>query len=142
MTREDKELLFRDLCARLPYGVKVYFKGKISLLFSISPTQGFPITLDKTPTKGGGLINVSEEEIGEVKPYLRPMESMTEEEKREFYDCVTFEHTDGFAIDECCGSNQMLEKFDWLKANHFDYRGLIPKGRAIEVTEDNNPYKV
>ena len=33
-----------------------------------------------------------------------------------------------------------VECLDWLNSKHFDYRGLILKGLAIAVTEDNNPY--
>ena len=79
-----------------------------------------------------------------IKPYLRPMSSMTEEEKKEYrktqitkwvksVDCTNggyYEHRD------------TLKTFDWLNAHHFDYRGLIDKGLAIEVTEENNPYKI
>ena len=59
------------------------------------------------------------------KQYLRPMSSMTEEENNHYIN--TF----------IC----MWDAVDWLNEHHFDYRGLIEKGLAIEVTEVNNPYK-
>ena len=79
--------------------------------------------------------------IDSVKPYLRPISSMSEEEKKEFIDAVTWEANGKFYIDECEDISFYQEKYDWLNAHHFDYRGLIDKGLAIEVTEDNNHYK-
>lgn len=69
------------------------------------------------------------------------MSSMSEEEKKEFIDAVTWEANGKFYIDECEDISFYQEKYDWLNAHHFDYRGLIDKGLAIEVTEDNNHYK-
>ena len=62
-----------------------------------------------------------------IKPFLRPMSSMTEEEK-DTYDTLL-----------ACNAPWVVN--DWLNANHFDYRGLIPKGLAIAVSKENNPYK-
>ena len=69
--------------------------------------------------------------IGDIKPYLRSMESMTEEEKIKLSlsQIYAFAHYNEVA------------KMDWLNEHHFDYRGLIDEGLAIEVTEENNPYK-
>lgn len=73
-----------------------------------------------------------EDALEYVRPYLRPMSSMTEEEVKEYKHLVAFS-----------GSPDGAANFiDWLNAHHFDYRGLIPKGLAIEVTKENNPYKV
>ena len=67
-----------------------------------------------------------DDELWGAKPYLRPMDSMTEEEYAEFgYDTLRY----------------TIQDIDWLNAHHFDYRGLIEKGLAIEVTKENNPYK-
>ena len=140
MKPENKELLLKDLYARLPYGVKVYFKGEIALLFSVNPTQGFPITLDKTPTKGGGLINVSEEEIGEVKPYLRPISSMTEEEKKELGNMGTISVCKDENNDIVCMTKQDVEEVTYLFRHHYDVFGLIPAGLALS-TDEFNPYK-
>ena len=75
-----------------------------------------------------------------VKPYLRPLTSMTDYERKEyndivkniidFYDCPKSEDVCFFVV-----------LIDWLNANHFDYRGLIERGLAIKVTPDNNPYE-
>ena len=71
--------------------------------------------------------------IEEVKPYLRPLESMTEEEEKEFIDLA-------FRID-LKDDNAIIEQVDWLIAHHFDFRGLIEEGLAIAVTPENNPYE-
>ena len=133
MKQEDKELLLKDLCARLPYGIVVHYNGLARPLFGIEPTQHFQITLDKAlDGEHNGLLYVSLDGDGEKpKPYLRPMSSMTEEEKLvyEYYKEGT------------CNSGLASELIDWLNKNMFDYRGLIPLELAIKVTEENNPYK-
>ena len=141
MNNEEKKLLIKDLCARLPYGVICEdLEGKTRPLFGITPTQHFIVTLDNATDGTNGLKFCT---IDCVKPYLRPMSSMTEEEEKEFVDICTDIAKDRihFVMDGSIDSNYMLEKFDWLNKNHFDYRGLIPKGLAIVVTEENNPYE-
>lgn len=122
MTQEEKDLLLRDLCARLPYGVRVNYGGYEGCDYKLTLT-----TLQDFPTE-------------DVKPYLRPMSSMTEEEWRE---CVNLGIGDEF--EDSYGEHRHLlpshRLYDWLNAHHFDYRGLIEKGLAIEVTKENNPYK-
>jgi hypothetical protein len=115
MTQEDKELLLKDLCARLPYEIIL-----------VSPNE-------RTTYQTDG--NTAAELLVEEgwKPYLRPMSSMTEEEKKEYHGAC-----DGY-LDIYFDS---VDSLDWLNEHHFDYRGLIPKGLAIKVTKDNNPYKV
>lgn len=90
-----------------------------------------------------------QEEITEkCKPYLRPLSSMTEEELYEVQEILgeEVEIRDGFIriIDSSIIAFTYLELqavFEWFNTYHFDYRGLIEKGLAIEVTEENNPYK-
>jgi len=140
MTQEKKELLLRDLCARLPYGVIIqvpelfYPQRKVNeKLVTINDLWHF---------------NDDGTYIENVKPYLRLMSSMTDEELYELQEIVgkEVEIRDGFLyiVDSSRNSLSYLELlavFDWLNAHHFDYRGLIDKGLAIEVTEENNPYK-
>lgn len=133
MTKEDKQLLLIDLCARLPYGVKCQMEDK--LIIDYSPF--YDCTLTERYIE---LFRYHKDFY--IKPYLRPLSSMTEEEKKEFIDAVTWEANRKFYIDECEDITFYQEKYDWLNAHHFDYRGLIPKGLAIEVTEENNPYKI
>ena len=80
--------------------------------------------------------SVVDVELNAVKPYLRPMSSMTEEEKEEYCNLQT-----KFLCSSQYPVTDAYELFDWLNARHFDYRGLIPMGLAIAVTEENNPYK-
>lgn len=115
-----EELLLIDLCARLPYGVKVKCGSEI-LTFNANWLQMFQHHLD------------------EIKPYLRPMSSMTEEEKEELYHYYCKEIADNLITPNltwelrCCVSNSFGT--DWLISHHFDYRGLIPMGLALEAPE-------
>ena len=143
MTKEDKELLFKDLCARLPYGVMINVKGyDTEKLIGI---ENETITTKATPTSYS---DKGEYPIDIVKPYLRSMSSMTEEELFEVQDIIGkgVEIRDIFIsiVDSSINSFTYLELqavFEWLLKNHFDFMGLIPKNLAIEVTKENNPYK-
>jgi len=117
MSTEDKNLLYKDLCARLPYDVVCsVYEGSID-----------GMKWRNEPLCPHLLEEVSDEDAWEyIKPYLRPMSSMTKEERKEQCKFSAWNN---------------IEYYDWLNAKHFDYRGLIPKGQAIEVTEENNPYK-
>ena len=126
MKQEDKELLLRDLCARLPYKVIVEF---ISYEGDTSPWFGELSCKDLDSF-------IHDVEYIEIKPYLRPMSSMTEEEKEEYCNLQDiFLYSSQYPVIDA------YAMFDWLNAHYFDYRGLIEKGLAIAVTEDNNPYK-
>lgn len=126
---KDKELLLKDLCTRLPYGVKCIING-----------------LDDCT-----LLPSDIEDESEIKPYLRPMSGMTEEERFEvnrlfgglrLYSAdIYFVNNDPYSSSVYVFQKELNEYFNWLNAHHFDYHGLIEKGLAIEVTEENNPYK-
>lgn len=141
MTQEDKQLLLKDLCARLPYGVKVYnttFKEPtIQTLYGKISSDEF--LMEETYTSVG----VDGDDFGPfnkrhytgyidfIKPYLRPMSSMTEEEKIE---SLEFAWEDDYG--RLASYNKNIPKYiDWLNAHHFDYRGLIEKGLALEAKE-------
>ena len=139
MTQEDKKLLLTDLCARLPYGVK--FKAEdeecIRVIHYIKDEEVYIREYR----------NLSYW-IDTIKPYLRPMSSMTREELYEVQEILGkgVEIHDVFIsiVDSSINTFSYLELqavFDWLNVHHFDYRGLIEKGLAIEVTENNNPYE-
>ena len=141
MTQEDKELLLLDLSARLPYGV--YCQG---ITKEYNEDQDAYIDKEITNTLlevhhykcSYGLVGLMNEcNIETIKPYLRPMSSMTEEEEIE-YDATFATIIIG---DGHYDSTMTYKSFDFLNAHHFDYRGLIEKGLAIAVTEENNPYK-
>ena len=123
MTQEEKDLLLKDLIARLPYGgVKIKYCGNIKILLDIDFGDLFMKycsgVLDTNPV------------IEEVKPYLFPLSSMTEEQKI-IYGDLSYAIV---ATDPSYALDRINELIDWLNANHFDYRGLIPKGLAIDAT--------
>ena len=125
MTQEHKEFLFKDICARLPYNVicQVEFKengkynSKVMLLSGIFTDEAY------FTTKGGSIYS------NEYKPYLFPLSSMTEEQKQEYQHITERWMYDSFY--------SISESTDWLNAHHFDYRGLIEKGLAIDATNLN-----
>ena len=113
MTQEEKQLLLIDLSARLSYGVK------INVPHHYEDEDGI-ITLDAF------WLHDIQNGRKEIKPYLRPMSSMTEEE-RKYYNQLSLLVADG--------ESDAYEETDWLNAHHFDYRGLIEKGLALEAPE-------
>lgn len=132
MEKEQKELLIIDLCARLPYGVKVHIKGEYK-----TPRKVYNVYIeDKTITYFKGF-DCIEEDIENVKPYLRPMSSMTNKEREE-YRKFSYYGAAGIRTND---NSEMVgvpsfEKMDYLISHHFDFRGLIPKGLAIEAPKD------
>lgn len=120
MTQEEKDKLLKYLCAALPYGVMIQYKD-------FQPIKLFNI--DEYCINGTYRIEF-------CAPYLRPMSSMTEEEKVEFCDLQN-----KFLLSSYYPVTNGYTLYDWLNAHHFDFWGLIPMGLAIEVTENNNPYK-
>lgn len=128
MTQEDKELLLKDLCARLPYGVKCYN------MFSEETCELAAIELDRESTlfcfwDKRKMFYHQQTYISEFKPYLFPHSSMTEEQKQEMssFDPFQTEETKtlgGWAV--CL--------VDFYNKHHFDYHGLIEKGLAIDAT--------
>ena len=121
MTKEEKEILLKDLCARLQYGLKYNFGGN----------DGCDYSMDRI-----SLIAVDDAfPIEDVKPYLRPMSSMTDDERKEWYkeshvdyDCE-FQPTPTLGLEHCHLST------DWLLKHHFDFRGLTEMGLALEAKE-------
>ena len=123
MTQEEKELLLKDLGGRLPYGVKILDipANVVGKLFLISTTD----TVQYETADDSGI-----QTLYNIKPYLRPMSSMTEEEQR--------------TLDSICNGVEMVSRlsglkmfdkaFNWLNKNYFDYRGFIEKGLAVDAT--------
>lgn len=125
---EDKELLLQDLCARLPYGVKISYRANELITGDLVGINGEKVTMFSS--------GVAMFDIQDIKPYLRPMTSMTEEELDEYRSYCRYYNIKGAVIYE-----DTYKSFDWLNKKMFDYRGLIHLSLAIEVTEENNPYK-
>lgn len=127
MTKEDKELLLKDLCARLPYGVIILIDNKYarSIGLNVQTLIGIDLSLMTIITKHNCY------KLEKIKPYLRPMSSMTEEEFNEFEELEwsgNFEHLS-------------LPLLDWLNKKMFDYRGLIENGLALEAPKDMYNFK-
>ena len=125
MRQEDKDLLIQDLCARLPYGVKIktsYDKidEPIELRFINPRNESFAIGGDFT------LISGLDFNKYECKPYLFPLSSMTEKQNKEEYEICKY-YLNGYES----------KLIDFYNKNHLDYRGLIPKGLAIDCTNLN-----
>lgn len=132
MTQEDRKLLLTDLCARLPYNLYIRVE-EFNVPKNEAITEGFVGNYIKdnrcNDYDADDILNELSDGCIDIKPYLRPMSSMTEVEKH-IYDTMTR----GYTV------HQQTSLFDWLNAHHFDYRGLIPMGLAIAVTKENNPY--
>lgn len=136
MTQEEKQLLLKDLCARaiyrpfvqLKYGA--YNKPEIRWLTGVDWPDRVYINADPDYYN-----------IEDIKPYLRHMSSMTEKERDELYTAMDWYgeideagnvYTKG---QEKVYRETFYEYTDWLNAHHFDYRGLIPMGLALEAPE-------
>lgn len=117
MTQENKDLLFKDLCARLPYGIKIKL-----LWWDMNTCMCTDITLKADEADNIERL-INDDDI-EIVPYLRPMSSMTDEEKLMYEGLMI--GTDNISY--------MLDVIDWLNAHHFDYRGLIDKSLALDAT--------
>lgn len=138
MTNEEKQLLLIDLCERSPYGVMCLYNyiipgvmqicnavGKLNGIIPFEDTIGFMVNYHKV----NALYN-------NIRPYLRPMSSMTEEEREEFDKlmnlveerCINAYGKGGYTL-------SFTELNDWLNKKMFDYRGLIPMGLALEAKE-------
>ena len=119
MTQEHKELLLKDLCARLPYGIKASYYGADEECETWDEVDG--VVFDYVEIGQYSL------PIERIKPYLFPMSSMTEEQYKEYWE---LEHSGNM-------EHLSIPALDWLNKNHFDYRGLIEKGLAIDATNLN-----
>ena len=135
MKQEDKDLLSKDLCARLPYGVKIeteYFKKatlvEIRKNISYGARKDLLITYDISGEETPYQSEERSTSIDKIKPYLFPLSSMSEEQKKE-YENTTIK--DGIL------TVWTTSTYDWLDKNHFDYRGLIPMGLANDATGKN-----
>ena len=147
MIQEDKELLLKDLSARLTYGVIVDYKEdeydfhhwKISTLYAPAYSKSGSLIntasdgwIEYNEYKGCGMSTGSRPlHLERTLPFLRPMSSMTEVEK------LDYNSIDNRAY--CCPQDfahiPATDRIDWLNKRHFDYRGLIEKGLALEAKE-------
>ena len=131
MKQEEQDLLLKSLCGRLPYGVKVLNTAEnvneISLIDSIY--FGRDTLVGLTGENDSKLTGIEM-----IKPYLFPLSSITEEQKNE----LVRKRLGYYQVFEGIGKKFFFEigyeVYDWLNEHHFDYRGLIEKGLAIDAT--------
>lgn len=156
MKQEEKDLLLKDLCARLPYGIRVAIecsKGKYTRIYDLREIDNDTTSELRQQVKvwdHGFYTSVISYPLIDCRPYLRSMSSMTDEEKKEMHNLLSPEGTaiyenDGIAIPinhygEFVPYEFMNRIIQYLLKHHFDFMGLIPKGLAIEVIKENNPY--
>ena len=133
MIQENKEILIKDLCARLPYGVKVLFENKVFSIDYISAIyEEIKLDIPDNYTL----------DISNIKPYLFPLSSMTREQLFDVQEIIgknEIEIEDGFLHIINSDRNtvsylEILAVLEWFYKNHFDIYGLIPMGLAIDAT--------
>lgn len=148
MTQEDKQLLLKDLCARIPYGLFCQTEDGKGKLISVECSTGEDLVYVDF-----GYPEAKEYDLNEgdsIKPYLRPMSSMTYEEMQDAREKF-FDGSDHYDIDNIgeiyadtyqpytsvytLSFVRLSGYINWLNAHHFDYRGFIPMGLALEATE-------
>ena len=136
MTQEQKDLLLKDLCARVPYGVK-YMRYS----WDYDTDQELPVIETLECADKDGYINHRRVyTVDDIKPYLFPLSSMTEEQKNDLIKnlksniSVKNEEISFWNLYTANRMDQWKWVFEWCDKNHFDYRGLIPMGLAIDAT--------
>ena len=136
MTQEDKDLLLKDLSARLLYGVALDVdtadwkapQGHIKVKM-----EGFGILF-----KDMSLIVNGSYYGDNYKPFLRSMSSMTKEEKETYYNLCYEEEREEYEFGDWVTRvyyHDTIDSIDYLNSIHIDYRGLIKKGLALETPE-------
>ena len=129
MTQEEKQLLLKDLSCRIPYGVIVNVDENHKVMME-SVNWYEEVSVDDG---SNDLYTISQ-----VRPYLRPLSSMTPEEKKYikykwgYSDWDTLNDFINYTLIDTCDAESFI---DWLNSRHFDYRGLIEKGLAVEAPE-------
>lgn len=153
MTQDEKELLLKDLSARVPYNVKAYVRSWSWLInesiedncvvHDVSPYLNTVSVYSELESVNVSVNVILGNDDYDIKPYLFPMTSMTDEQKSYLYyntkfdvdrygDLITkFDEDDNYLYTDLY---DYLSIIDWLNKNHFDYRGLIEKGLAIDCT--------
>ena len=147
MTQENKELLLKELCSSLPYFTKAQINNEIVVLDSICDSDGYRFNFIGDDIEGVNIEN--------IKPYLFPLSSMTEEQKKELFtlcDFYKYENEEGRTTEVLgieiasrpdpayCYDHTFriwgidMRAINWLLKNHFDIYGLIPMGLAIDAT--------
>ena len=142
MKQTDKEILMKDLCEKLLYKTYVKTAKGIGYVYAINNSQLVELSVANNSEYWSEVFN-----IDKIKPYLRPMTSMTEEEVFEI-DSMGFSYWTTMInndlrhrgpmslLDAIITHHKMVKLIDWLNEHHIDYRGLIEKGLALEAPKD------
>ncbi len=126
MIQKDKEMVLQDICARLPYSlrVRIYNHWTDSFEYIILSIDNINNTLIYFP-------------IEDIKPYLRPMSSMTNEERGRYMEFIEWSHNDyDGTTTTCINKEQLHEYLDFIYSHHLDSLGLIRMGLALEAPKD------
>lgn len=134
ITAEDKDIIMKELCTRLPYGVKVY-RGRLLNVVSVRPWDVYPVN---AVALGADDYMPGNYQIDDVALCLRPIASMTEIEEKEFCETLEEVYDFTFRMDELLEELKMQKTIpcraiDWLNQHDFDYRGLIERGLAVDL---------
>ena len=137
-----EDIVLKDLSARLPWSVKVLTPNdqEAYTLLALHPNKNIAVI----GFEMGGMYATSKVKIEDCKPLLRPMSSMTEEEKKEYHQLeqgIIDVTLDDEGYEKSLSVPYFEDLVDFYNSHHFDYRFLIEGGFAIAVTEENNPYK-
>lgn len=146
MTQEEKDLLIKDLCGRSPYNIMVDYDSNIYILNEIDPACKDIDYITVRIQDVERLMCAKSVMIENIKPYLRPLSNMTKDEKEELkqyldaeeLDCSGFGYIEGGTLENYVSNipySICSYVIDWLLAHHFDYRGLIDRGLALEAKE-------
>jgi len=137
MTQEEKLLLFKVLCGMLPYEVKIQIYND------------YLGTMKDEKLNVYHLSGAYDIEYRKLRPYLRPISSMTEFEMDKLFDILHIDKDgndeDWIKINDVLGIKfffptgkwveDVAEAYDYLNSIHIDYRGLIEKGLALKAKE-------
>ena len=141
MDSKHIDIIYKELSARMIYGLKVQVNGELFTFDKMHMGIGMLYTdYYRQPLESPDIILSGCFYGNNIKIYLYPLSSMTEEQCEEFrmvsgldadLDSIRrgeFSLIGDIAID--C----IVDAIDWFNKNHFDYRELIPLGLAIDAT--------
>lgn len=123
MSEEEKKLLLKDLCGRVPYNIIVAHR------LNINNVRGIMADIDRFGN--AYVMHFGVQKIKDIMPFLRPLSSMTEEEKETYKNFFISREVDGFDFDI-----PNYDAVDWLLEHYFDFRGLLEKGLALPAPSD------
>lgn len=153
MKQEEKDLLLKDLCARLPYGVVCHYQTVVPMagkVKSYDKLRNISFLMDRPCFQFGSNRDIFD--FGNIKPYLFPLSSMTDEQMEELKElCDMYTPDDDYhpyayigievlykhVLDDKYKFNFKTDVIDWFNKNHFDYHNLIERNLAIDATDLN-----